>query len=521
MNKLSESLKKIWDKFKSFGKVIKIAIIVAIIAIIVAIISAIVLKNSNKYETLFSDLEASDAQNVITKLNADKVDMKIQGNSILVDKSKVDELRMELAPTLNSGSTGYELMDSGSSFGMTDDEFNIKKLIMLQGELEKSIKSLEPVESCKVLISQAEDSVFMKKASEGSATVTLKVKTGYKVSDDQVKAIVALVSKSTSNIPEKNVEVIDTNMNLLTSKTDQIDTENGKNGVSSESIKEHKDAESDYESKLQENIVNLLEPVVGQGKVTAKVNVDFDYDSKKVTDTQIDPTKALISQDIKKEYNNDNGGAKSESPVDNNMSNTIAGESESTTSSSEEQTSNYDHSKTITEIIPAVGEVRRLTASVVIDGNLDGDTQEAFENAIKAAIGYSNNRNDEISVVGMNYDTALDEQKQQQVQALNDQIAAEKRNQIIKYVIIGACILAAIITVVIILIKRKRKEEEKLLDVMINDNLPEVEPVNYDPIDFSTNDEKSMREEEIKNYAKDKPEQVAEIIKSWLSESEG
>ena len=133
MKKLSESLKKIWDKVKSFGKVVKIAIIVAIIAVIVAIISALVLKNSNKYDVLFSDLEATDAQSVINKLTADKVDMKIQGNSILVDKSKVDELRMELAPTLNSGSTGYELMDNGSSFGMTDDEFNIKKLRMLQG----------------------------------------------------------------------------------------------------------------------------------------------------------------------------------------------------------------------------------------------------------------------------------------------------------------------------------------------------------------------------------------------------
>lgn len=519
MNKLSESLKKIWDKFTSFGKAIKIAIIVAIIAIIAAIVSVIVLKNSNKYEVLFSDLEATDAQSVIAQLNADKVDMKIQGNSILVDKSKVDELRMELAPTLNSGSTGYELMDSGSSFGMTDDEFNIKKLRMLQGELEKSIKSLEPVETCKVLISPSEDSVFMKESKEGSATVTLKVKTGYNVSDDQVKAIVALVSRSTSNIPEKNVEVIDTNMNLLTSKLNLGDSDNG--SVSSESVKDHKDAESSYESKLQENIVNLLEPIVGKGKVTAKVNVDLDYDSKKVTDTQIDPTKALISQDIKKEYNKDNGNSTSESPVDNNMSNTIEGDSQGATSGSEEQTSNYDHSKTITEVIPAAGEVRRLTASVMVDGNLDSDTQEAFENAIKAAIGFDSNRNDELSVIGMNYDTALDEQKQEQVKALNDQIAAEKRNQIIKYAIIGGIILAAIIAIVIVLVKRKKREEEKLLDVMINDNLPEVEPVNYDPIDFSVNEEKTMKEEEIKKYAKDKPEQVAEIVKSWLSENEG
>ena len=60
------------------------------------------------------------------------------------------------------------------------------------------------------------------------------------------------------------------------------------------------------------------------------------------------------------------------------MSNTIEGDSQGATSGSEEQTSNYDHSKTITEVIPAAGEVRRLTASVMVDGNLDSDTQEAF-----------------------------------------------------------------------------------------------------------------------------------------------
>ena len=152
MGKITEFFKKIWGKFTSFGKGIKIAIIVALIAVIVAIISTIVMSSANKYAVLFSNLDANDAETVTAKLTDEKVDMKVQGNSILVPTADVDKLRMELASSITSGSKGYELMDTQSSFGMTDAQFNLQKQRMLQGELEKAIKSLEPVETAKVLI---------------------------------------------------------------------------------------------------------------------------------------------------------------------------------------------------------------------------------------------------------------------------------------------------------------------------------------------------------------------------------
>ena len=516
MNKLSEGFKKVWTKFKSFGKAIQIAIVVALVAVIVAIISAIVLGSSTKYAVLFSNLDANDAKTVIAKLEEDKVDMKIQGNDILVDESKVDELTIELAPSLTSGSTGYELMDSGSSFGMTEEEFNVKKVRMIQGEIERAIKSLEPVESAKVLISSAKDSVFLKDDQPGSATVTLKIKTGYTIKDEQVESIVALVSRSTENIPKENIEVIDTNMNLLTKNINKKD----ENGVSAESLEEHKSAEEDYENKIMENIINLLEPIVGKDKVKAQVNVDFDYDSKKISKTEIDPTKAIISQDIKKEYNKDNGNTTSQSPVDNNMSNTIEENTDGTTSGSEQQTTNYDHSKTITETIPATGEIRRMTASVFLDGNLDEDTQTAFENAVKAAIGFDQDRKDELSLVGMSFDPTVANDKQAAIDALNAEIAAEKASSLIKKIVIIGLIVAVAVVALIVFISKRRKEEEKLLDVMINDAIPE-EPVHYEPIDFEQHNEKSHKESEIKKYAKEKPEQVADIIKSWLTDNEG
>lgn len=517
MKKLSEIFKKLWAKFKSFGRGIRIAMIAAVVTLLVAIISLIVYSSSSKYAVLYSNLDPSDVDVVINKLTEDKVEMKVDGNSILVDKNKVDELRLGLASQLSSGSKGYELMDSGSSFGMTDEEFNIKKLRMLQGELEKSIKSLGPVESARVHITPATDSVFVKDKEPGKAAVILKLKAGTKLSDEQVQSIVALLSVSTENVPKENIEVIDDNMNLLTKNLNNSEEETG---VTPEAIQNHQDLETKYEEKLQKEIVNLLEPVIGKNKIKANINVDLDFDSKKQTQTVIDPNKVIVSQQTVKEWNNVNGGTVSESPVDNNMSNTIEENTNTGTSGSIDQKTNYDTGKTETVTITAPGEVKRLTASVFIDGRLDAGTKAEFEKAIGAAIGFDENRGDAISLVGMEFDPTIKEETQSQIDAFNAELAAEKRNKIIMWAAIGVGILAGIIVIIILIRKRKNKNDERLLDVVIDDPLENKEPINFSPINFEANSQKSHIENEIKKYAKEKPDQVVDIIKSWLTENE-
>ena len=517
MKKLSELFKKLWAKFKTFGKGIRIAMVVSVIAVLVAIISLVVYSSSNKYAVLYSNLDPSDVDVVINKLTEDKVDMKVDGNSILVDKNQVDELRLKLASQLSSGSKGYELMDDSSSFGMTDEEFNIRKLRMLQGELEKSIKSLEPVDSARVHITPAKSSVFVQDKEPGKAAVILKLKNGTKLSDDQVQSIVSLLSVSTENVPKENIEVIDDKMNLLTKN---LNTSDESNGVSSETIQNNQKLEADYEEKLRKEVVNLLEPVIGKNKIQAKISVDLDFDSKKQTQNIIDPNKVIVSQQTIKEWNNVNGGTVSESPVDNNMSNTIEGNTSVGSSGSEEQKTNYDTGKTETVTITAPGEVKRLTASIFIDGKLDGAAKADFEKAIGAAIGFDSNRGDEISLVGMEFDPTIKEEAQAQIDAFNAELAKEKRNKLIMWGAIALGIVAGIIVLIILIKKRKEKVDERVLDVVIDDSIPNKEAISFAPIDFEVKNEKSHMESEIKKYAKDKPDQVVDIIKSWLSENE-
>ena len=96
----------------------------------------------------------------------------------MVPADQVDKLRLELAPTLTSGSKGYELMDSGSSFGMTDEEFKIKKVRMQQGELEKTIKSFPQVEECKSTYYRGYKLLFLQKIEHQESSCFFKVKKG-------------------------------------------------------------------------------------------------------------------------------------------------------------------------------------------------------------------------------------------------------------------------------------------------------------------------------------------------------
>lgn len=521
MEKIKEIIKKFQEKFKSLSKGVKISLIIALIALIVGIVTFSFYSSKNKYGVLFSDLEATDAQSITTKLNEKKVDMKIDGQSILVPKEQVDELRLDLAPEISSGSKGYELMDESSSFGMTDEEFKVKKVRMLQGELEKTIKSFSQIEAARVHLTPAQDSVFVKDKEPGKAAVYIQLKAGNSLESDQVRSIVALVSGSTENIPQENVEVMDDKMNLLSKDLFQ----DGNELVSSSSVQKQSELETGYEEKLQKAITDLYEPVLGKGKISAKVNVDLDFDSKNKTQTVIDPNKVIVSQETSKDVNVDGSNTDGASPVDNNISNVITDENGNVISTSEKQTTNYEVGKTETQTISAPGEVKRLTASVMIDGNLDAQTQEQISNSISNAIGLSKERGDEISVIGMTFDPSAKQDAQEQFDALQKEMEAQEKMQLIRNIAIGSGIGLLAIIIIFILIRRSRKnkveDEGHLLDIVVGEQIKPKNPITYEPIDFERNDENSHIESEVKKYAKDKPDQVAEILKTWLTEREG
>jgi flagellar M-ring protein FliF len=519
MEKLSQIVKNTVEKITNMSIGKKIAFGLLLLGVIVSAILFGSYINNSKYGVLFSNLAPDDGKLVADKLKEKKIDTRIRGNTIYVPRGQVDELRLEMAPSLSNGSKGYELLDSGSGFGMTDEEFKIKKQRVAQGELEKTIKSFPQIENARVHLTPAQDSVFVRDSKPGKAAVYLQLKPGTKLNADQVRAIVALLSGSVDNVPKENVQVIDDKMELLSRDIFNEDRETG-----STTLEKQHAIKTDFESKLERAVLDILEPAIGRDRVKVKLNADLDFDSKEKSQIVYDPNKVEVSTHLIRETSNSIGDRPSQSPIDNNMGNTTTDPNTvDTTSSREEQTTNYNVGRTETRIISAPGEVKRITASVIIDGRLDEDIKGELQKAVAAAIGFKQDRGDEISIIGMNFDPTAKDLAKAEIEAMKKQAEAEKKMGL--YRNIGYAV-AAFIAFIILLIfvkrlsKDKVKEETAGLDVVIGDVIQPKERIQYAPIELEREDEKSHVEKEIKKYAVEKPEQVADIIKSWLTEDE-
>jgi flagellar M-ring protein FliF len=188
-----------------------------------------------------------------------------------------------------------------------------------------------------------------------------------------------------------------------------------------------------------------------------------------------------------------------------------------------EETNNLDVNKTETKTIKAPGELKKVTTSILLNGNLDDDSRAKIKNLVISAIAYDEKRGDNISIEGLAFDTALQDKTKKDLIEMQKITDSEKKMAL--YKLIGGSVGALLFLIfIIVLFKKKKGEssgvEHKGIDVLIDDNIQPENPVHYKPIDFEINDEKSHIEKEIKKYAIDKPDQVADIIKSWMAEDE-
>lgn len=504
INKIKEFFKNKSKQFKELKIEKKIAILVGIIAIILALIFGVKYINDSKYSLLFSGLNSDDANSITKQLESDGVEMKIEGDSIYVPKEQVDKLRLELSGSLSNGSKGFELMDETSSFGLTDEEFNIKKQRMIQGEIEKSIKTFRQVEDAKVNITQGEQSVFSDEGTPGSAAVTLTLKQGQTLEAAQVRSIMSLVSASSTNIPKQNVEVVDQNMNLL---SDGLFDEEG-NASGSNGIEVALKAEKELSGELEKSIISLLEPIFGQGKVKATVNADLNFDNSEITEVVINPETVVMNEtksENKTTEEGTTGGA-----VDNNMNNTSNNSNGTTTS--KEESIEYDAGRTETKTIKAQGELNKITASVAIDGTLTASQIRDVNDMVANTIGMDVERGDNVKVVSMKFGVNEEEK-----------IEESETNNTMK--LLGFVLLAVAIAGIVAVIIMSRIKKNKMQEEIEDDDIDEIELINkkieqMESVAKNSNEDEEESitlEEEVRKYASENPERVTDLINSWLN----
>ncbi|UOS38001.1 flagellar basal-body MS-ring/collar protein FliF [Helicobacter pylori] len=412
-------LQRIVDFFIKLNKKQKIALIAAGVLITALLVFLLLYPFKEKdyaqggYGVLFERLDSSDNALILQHLQQNQIPYKIlKDDTILIPKDKVYEERITLASQgiPKTSKVGFEIFDT-KDFGATDFDQNIKLIRAIEGELSRTIESLNPILKANVHIAIPKDSVFVAKEVPPSASVMLKLKPDMKLSPTQILGIKNLIAAAVPKLTTENVKIVNENGESI-GEGDILEN-------SKELALEQLRYKQNFENILENKIVNILAPIVGgKNKVVARVNAEFDFSQKKSTKETFDPNNVVRSEQnleekkegaSKKQVGGVPGVVSNIGPVQGLKDNKEPEKYEKS-----QNTTNYEVGKTISEIKGEFGTLVRLNAAVVVDGKYkialkDGTNTLEYEplsdeslkkiNAlVKQAIGYNQNRGDDVAV---------------------------------------------------------------------------------------------------------------------------
>jgi flagellar M-ring protein FliF len=378
----------------------------AVVAVIVALSIGVFVyvTNQEDYRVLFSNLSSTDASSILTKLKDRKVPYQISpaGDIISVPSGRVSELRLELAAEgiPQGGGVGFEIFDS-KSFGTTDFEKQLNYRRALQGELARTINSLDEIQQCRVHIVLPKDSLFIEHQKKTTASVTLRLKAGKKLKPSQIEGIGHLVASSVEGLSAADVMIVDSQGNIL-SQVGAGDSRLAQ--MSTSQVEYKKNIEKDLAGKIQ----SMLENVVGEGKAAVRVAAELDFRITEKTEELFDPESPVV-RSTQKQIDKVSGPP----PV-------TAGRAAATTETAgtekekSEEIINYEINKVVSRTVMPVGDVKKLSIAVLVDGIYEKDATgamvfqerprkdiEALEDLVRKSAGLDAQRGDQVVVSTM------------------------------------------------------------------------------------------------------------------------
>jgi flagellar M-ring protein FliF len=388
---------------------------------LIAVVSAAWLWSSSpSYGVLFTNVSDRDGGAIIAQLSQMNIPYRnSDGGTILVPADKVHEARLKLASQgLPKGSiVGFEILES-QKFGLTQFQEQLNYQRGLEGELARSIQTLAPVAAARVHLALPKSSGFLRDKEPPTASILLQLHPGQALDRAQVAGIVHLVASSVPELNPKNVSVVDQHGDLLASQSE------GVAGLNSSQL----DYVAQIEGSTIKRIEDILEPIVGRGNVRAQVTADVDFSNVETEDETFKPNQAQDKAAIRSQSSTESTQPGSTTPqgIPGALSNQppvpatapINGQqpalnptaSTSGGSSHKEQTINYEIDKNVRHTRNATGQIRRLTAAVVVNNKpaeggqgagtpWDAKEVENLQALVRQAMGYSEQRGDSLNLV--------------------------------------------------------------------------------------------------------------------------
>ncbi len=389
-----------------------------ITAVVAAALFALMFRVGGEEKALlFSDVDMAEAGEIASKLDGAKIAYELRGDgtAIFVPRSQVMSARLMLSEDglPSRGSIGYEIFDKQDALGATQFQQNINRLRALEGELARTIASIDGVERARVHLVLPERQLFSQDRQAPSASIVLTVKGG-QLSQGQVRAVRNLVASAVPGLAVNRVTIADASGKLLAAAEDDS------GAAAADAMDERKAA---VEERLRKEVQDIVESVVGPGAARVQIAADIDFNRVTSTSQTFDPEGRVVRETNSTEETSsssdgaDGGGASATRNLPDGAGSSSGSTSGSNTERTEEQVRYEISNTTKTEIIEG-GRIKRLSVAVAVDGvtapaGADGapgawTAREAQEldritTLVKSAVGFDEARGDKVEVVNLKF----------------------------------------------------------------------------------------------------------------------
>lgn len=521
---IQQSVKTFWNRLSSPQKIITV---LAPLLVAVALISLITWAGRPQYVAIFTKLSDVEAGEITTKLKDLKADYQLadNGSTIMVTQQSAADLRLQLASAGLPSQSKFSF-DSLNTMhlGETDADRKLRYVLGLQNELENTLKTLNGVQDARVHIVMPEPSLFVDSQKAATTAVTLKLVPGTKLGDEQVRAVANLLAGSVEGLQTENVTIVDTSGNVL---SDVL----GKSGDPNRLTGTQYQLKQTVEEDTRKSVQSMLDRVLGSGRTVVRISASLDFNQVKRT-IQTNGPGAVVSEQSSTESTT-NGTTTGGTPgltANGAPTYPTAAAGVNSTATKTNATKNYQVDTTQEEQVVSPGAVKRLSVSVMADADtVTQDQLDQIKTIVASAAGVDANRGDEIQVAAIAFNKT---DLQQEKLAME---SAQKRQQLVTYIEIGAAVLFGVFLMVMLLRSRSKKTrsgEMRSLNgsqpvslaeaelIMAQQMAEEEATLKFNQKSTKTAEElqKQKTKESVELYSRNNPDEVARLMKTWLSE---
>lgn len=403
-------LGQLLDRWNQIPRARQIALGSIVAAAIVVFYFVFTMSSKPNLVTAYTGLAPEDSAAMADQLGKDGIPYEVGGggSTISVPANRVSEARIKLAQAGlgQGGGVGLEIFDK-TNFGATDFVQQVNFTRGMEGELARSINTLDGVKSSRVHIVIPQTSLFQQDQKPATAAVVVGMKSGFTLQADQVKGITNLITNSIEGLRQSGVTIIDEHGHALYDGSVQ-DGAFSTGGTATQMQLQHA-----YEASLQTDVQDTLEKVVGPGRSAVTVRAQLNFDSVKQSQDTYAPASQAVPRSTTTTTETYTGNAAGTGAIPGATANggaaTAAANAANGASnySNTSTTTNNEIPKTTTETVKAPGSVTRLSVSVVLDDSVTAAQEASITSTVAAAVGLDQTRGDTLSIARLPFDASV------------------------------------------------------------------------------------------------------------------